>query len=141
MYVLFYSDLVEELGAVIHDALDQRKGDVSSQLIGKGSPPLIRYRVVMVVSFNLMGCRFFGKGSSRLAAYLLACSACCLLTTVTAYYLLQHRKRRRRETLRVQVTRVFALNAEHGCFHQSPMARTEKGEVSSVFLEFIEGIK
>ena len=53
----------------------------------------------------------------------------------------QTRKRRRREILRVQVTRVFALTAEHGCFRLSPMARTEKGELSSVFVEFIEGIK
>lgn len=44
----FSSDLVEELGPVIHDALDQRKGDVSPYLqvvcvggvlhvVGKGS--------------------------------------------------------------------------------------------------------
>ena len=27
-----HSDLVEELGSIIHDALDQRKGDVSSRV-------------------------------------------------------------------------------------------------------------
>lgn len=51
------------------------------------------------------------------------------------------KKKKQRDALRVQITRVFALTAEHGCFRQSPMTRTDKGEVSPVFLEFIEGIK
>ncbi len=51
------------------------------------------------------------------------------------------KKKKQREQLRIQITRVFALTAEHGCFRQSPMTRTDKGEVSPVFLEFIEGIR
>ncbi len=51
------------------------------------------------------------------------------------------KKKKQRDQLRVQITRVFALTAEHGCFRQSPMTRTDKGEVSPIFLEFIEGIR
>ncbi len=51
------------------------------------------------------------------------------------------KKKKQRDQLRVQITRVFALTAEHGCFRQSPMTRTDKGEVSPIFLEFIDGIR
>jgi hypothetical protein len=51
------------------------------------------------------------------------------------------KRRRRREALKIQITRVFALAAEHGCFQHSHMARTEHGEISPVLLDFIEGIK
>jgi len=47
----------------------------------------------------------------------------------------------RRDVLKIQITRVLALAAEHGCFHHSQMARTERGEISPVLLEFIDGIK
>ena len=51
------------------------------------------------------------------------------------------KRKRRRDVLKIQITRVLALAAEHGCFHHSQMARTERGEISPVLLEFIDGIK
>ena len=51
------------------------------------------------------------------------------------------KRRRRREALKIQITRVFSLAAEHGCFQHSHVARTEHGQLSSVLLDFIEGIK
>ncbi|CAI8040481.1 Protein furry homolog [Geodia barretti] len=51
------------------------------------------------------------------------------------------KRRRRREALKIQITRVFSLAAEHGCFQHSHVARTEHGQLSPVLLDFIEGIK
>lgn len=51
------------------------------------------------------------------------------------------KRRKRREALKIHITRVFALAAEHGCFQHSHMARTELGQISPALQEFIEGIK
>ena len=51
------------------------------------------------------------------------------------------KRRRRRDMLKIQVTRMLALAAEHGCFRLSIMARTEHGRISPLLLDFIEGIK
>ena len=51
------------------------------------------------------------------------------------------KRRRRREALKIQITRVFSLAAEHGCFQHSHVARTEHGQLSPVLLDFIVGIK
>ena len=51
------------------------------------------------------------------------------------------KRRRRREALKIQITRVFSLAAEHGCFQHSHVACTEHGQLSPVLLDFIEGIK
>lgn len=73
-----HSDLVEQLGPVIHDALEQRR-DV--------------------------------------------------------------KRRRRREALKIQITRIFSLAAEHGCLQHSHIARTEHGHLSPVILDFIDSIR
>ena len=49
--------------------------------------------------------------------------------------------RRFRENLRVRLTKVFELNAFHGCFAGSTSARVENGRLAPEFEEFIDGIR
>jgi hypothetical protein len=49
--------------------------------------------------------------------------------------------RRFRENLRVRLTKVFELNAHHGCFAGSTSARVENGRLAAEFEEFIDGIR
>ncbi|XP_065885600.1 protein furry homolog isoform X2 [Dysidea avara] len=51
------------------------------------------------------------------------------------------RVKRRKDLLRVQITTVLELTAEHGCFRESSLCVTEDGSLSPIFLDFIESVR
>ena len=51
------------------------------------------------------------------------------------------RVKRRKDQLRVQITRVLELAAEHGCFKDNPICINENGSLGVVFVDYIESVR
>lgn len=59
---------------------------------------------------------------------------------ISAYFILGVRKKKKRDLLRLQVARIFAANAEQGCFRHS-LAQPDNSSILQCLGEYIEGMR
>lgn len=53
----------------------------------------------------------------------------------------QTKKRKKREIQRINLTRILSLAAEHGCCTLCPNVVTREGELVSLLMDFIQGMR
>lgn len=65
----------------------------------------------------------------------------CIIVITAPVLQNSKRVKRRKDQLRVQITRVLELAAEHSCFKDNPVCINENGSLGMVFVDFVESVR